>query len=1229
MYNETFVDIMHKSIKREKCELCVKPIYTHDTVLSCNSDGKIYHAKCLGIETDTALELQIQDDWFCPLCVESILPINLCSADTAGVAVTCICCEKIISPKNHKISKCVLCNKTGHYKCLTASNRPQFCKCCLNLINLNITDVYDLKNASTLNKIFNHVSFNPYNVPEDNEKNRFFDDEIDDYNETLQYANNTLSKCKYFDVTSLTTDVDFKGTSFLFNNIDGFHSNFDEFLNQTRCINNTFDFLCFNETNLKDGMNHDFTINGYNAEFLYSIEGKAKGSGLAIFYKSNLKFNVSKALSFRNIYFECLGGTLKTDIGNVYVLVIYRYSSNTNVREGITELQSLLEKVADQPTVILGDFNINTLNHENDSNIQEYINTFICTGFSPLINKPTHFKGSSSTAIDHIWCNVMSDNVSSGILNVSTSAHMPIFGCLPTSTELLFNQNDVNSNMIRIHNINSKTIEKFGKSISLVNANFSNNIVSDPCMAKEKCLEQFNLYYNEVKTAYNDCFLDTVDITSKRNFIDKPWISLGIAKACETKNKLHVDLILARKSGDPNLKFIETNYKQYRSKLTKIKREAKTNFLKKRFEKCQGDLKKCWKVINEMRHKNKSMLFPNYIEHNRQLITDRREIVQKFNTYFVDLAKNLNANKPSSDFTDYSKFMKNRIESTFFFEEIQSHEIDRIIDQLNPNKSSDISPRILKLYKHELSTTFAVLFNNCMYAGIFPDVLKIARVVPLFKSGDKNKITNYRPISLLPVFSKIFEKLIHSRLDKFLDKHDVIYKKQFGFRKRHSTIHALNTAITQILNGLNNNRTVYGVFLDFSKAFDTVKHKILLDKLEHYGIRGHVHDLFRSYLTNRKQLVFNGDFESDLLDVLDGVPQGSVLGPLLFLLYINDLVYSQCTCQSSTCSSNCLDAATFILFADDTNLFVEGKTVVEATGKTDIILERLKKYLEANFLHINVSKSKYIHFQSPRDKKPSTLCNPRFGKSNLERVECIKFLGVHIDYRLCWKKHITTVANKVRNSISQLWEMRKVIPKSLQISVYNAIINSQFSYAIAVWGAFRSYDSLKPLFLLQKRALRNLFSIKRESKYVKGHTKSKFNELGILTVYNLYNYATLLHLAKLLTLKKPQYLCELLGLHDMSEGRRNRITPPKLKLSHYQNNFCYQAITLWNNLCSSPSHCEPITRAPTLNCLKSRLKTIVRKVQLFGDLNEWLPVNKSIESYLKAIKHDPYTNKAE
>ncbi len=213
--------------------------------------------------------------------------------------------------------------------------------------------------------------------------------------------------------------------------------------------------------------------------------------------------------------------------------------------------------------------------------------------------------------------------------------------------------------------------------------------------------------------------------------------------------------------------------------------------------------------------------------------------------------------------------------------------------------------------------------------------------------------------------------------------------------------------------------------------------------------------------------------------------------------------------------SNCLDVASFILFADDTNLFVEGNSLNEVLEKINLILSKLKKYLEANYLHINISKSKYIQFQTPRQNRnlisERLADGPKFGEFTLKPVENIKFLGVTIDSKLNWKKHITSVTNKVRSSISQLYNMRKLIPKNLKISVYNAIVNAQFSYAIPVWGSFASNDSLNSIFLLQKRALRNFFSIKRVSKHIRGHTKPTFNKHGILSIYNVYNYMSLVH----------------------------------------------------------------------------------------------------------------------
>ena len=321
---------------------------------------------------------------------------------------------------------------------------------------------------------------------------------------------------------------------------------------------------------------------------------------------------------------------------------------------------------------------------------------------------------------------------------------------------------------------------------------------------------------------------------------------------------------------------------------------------------------------------------------SEKLVNGNQELYNKYSTFASQPVSQLK--NPNRSFADY---LGNRVCSSMFLQQCSSEEISNIINEFENEKASDISARVLKRVKDQISGHISGFINNFMKLGTFPKILKIGKVSPIFKNGGSQLFDNYRPISVLPIFGKIFENVLYNRLYCFFMLKNVIYNKQFGFQKNHSTSHAINYSVNKIISELQQRNHIIGIFIDLSKAFDTLDHSKLIIKLEHYGIRGMSLDLLKSYLTNRQQYTDLNGTESDLSNLDYGLPQGSVLGSLLFLIYINDLVHS-----NSRTNDQCNDD--FVLFADDTNIFVAGQNEEVVYLNAQNILNNLNGYMYSN-----------------------------------------------------------------------------------------------------------------------------------------------------------------------------------------------------------------------------------------------------------------------------------------
>jgi hypothetical protein len=473
---------------------------------------------------------------------------------------------------------------------------------------------------------------------------------------------------------------------------------------------------------------------------------------------------------------------------------------------------------------------------------------------------------------------------------------------------------------------------------------------------------------------------------------------------------------------------------------------------------------------------------------NGQLVKEPKDIANKFNEFFINIAPNL-ANKipPMPAGASITDPMPNPNPQSIFIEPCTENEIMNITNSLKNSKGIGLdgySVKVVKSIINSIAHPLCKIFNQSFQTGIFPDKLKHARVTPIFKSDDKLLVGNYRPVSVLPVFSKILEKLMHKRLMSFIKKHNIILcENQYGFREEHSTYMALLNLIDHISQEMDKKNYSIGIFLDLSKAFDTIDHTILLKKLNIYGIRGVAQSWLANYLSGRTQCVSIGDDRSSHSLVTCGVPQGSILGPLLFILYINDIVRT----------SHILN---FVMFADDTNLFLSHKNLSHLISNTNKELSKISNWLKLNKLSLNVKKTHYILFHC-RQKKITNNIQVKMDMNIIEQVKFTKFLGVIINENLTWNDHIDILKNKINKNLGVIRKVSHVLPCEVLYTLYNTLIHPYLDYCNIAW-ASRPNTKLDELFRLQKKALRIIAKRKWND-----HTSPLFKSKSILKLYDL------------------------------------------------------------------------------------------------------------------------------
>lgn len=801
---------------------------------------------------------------------------------------------------------------------------------------------------------------------------------------------------------------------------------------------NSLNCLCINEHWLSTDEFSVIAIEGYRAASGYCRSERGHG-GVAIYLMNDVECHDLNISGYsEEIHCEVTGVFLH----NCMTQLVTVYRSPSGDLDRFFEIMStVLDRVNQSLKIIVtGDFNVH-FDAENDRAI-EMCQFFEAYGLYKTVSFPTR----GHACLDNIFTNIEHSGTTSQLFELH---HLSDHDGIAFKFEGACRRDQYKAR-INYRPLTNEGLHLLYWRIEEVNWDFINNL-------SVKVEDRFHGFVGVIADIIESSLpLKSRMVSSKQKSISVNWFSDRLRGMRERLHMLHsihksYPMLISKK--------VINEYKHtYYTEISRAKKQAYDEFI----ENSGNRQAAMWDVLRSKQPSSSTRMSMTLNAHT-------------FNGFFINTADKIMADLPTSN-KSFKDYMSNvNTSEVFSFKLTTFNEVRQKISNLRNSNSKDcydLNVKIVKTLKNLIILPLTKLINHCISDSIFPSVLKSARVIPIFKNkGSIDDPSNYRPISLLPIFSKIFESILKDQISSFFEKHNLFMQGQFGFRNNKSTTLAINNLMDLVVEGMEEGSNIYGSFYDLTKAFDCVSHDILLQKLLYYNFDPNSITLIKSYLCERTQYVSYDSNISQRLTIKHGVPQGSVLGPLLFLIYINDLAKFQ-------------NNSNLILFADDTTNIIKYHPTDPLAEIVNEAQENLRTWFLANKLSLNQSKTHSLNF-TLRTDNPDVPCDSH-----------VKFLGVFLDPRLTWEEHVKQLSGRLSRVIYLIRFLSRNVSSSTLLAAYHSYFASHMSYAILNWG--HSAHSTK-IFKLQRRCIRVIVGLGWRD-----CCRQCFRDLKILTVPSLY-----------------------------------------------------------------------------------------------------------------------------